>query len=103
MALNTDEQLYEMIGRIRERKHGGSSRAAAVIKTPSQMMVADNPNRTKSKAASGNQNQYQTVVTEYRYDMGGSASSDNIVYKCGPHNYETMNLKEFNRAYWQHT
>jgi hypothetical protein len=45
----------------------------------------------ESKAAS---TQYQTVVK--KYDMGGSSSSDNIVYQCGTHNFETRNLKEFN-------
>ena len=38
-----DEQLFDVIGR--------NSRAAAVVVTPCQMMVANNPNRN-SKAAS---------------------------------------------------
>jgi hypothetical protein len=62
------------------------------------MIVSDNPDRinnnnnSKSKAAASTQ--YETVIT--KYDMGGSASSDNIVYQCGTHNFETKNLKEFN-------
>ncbi len=40
-----DEQLYEMIGRIRQAK---GSKAAVVIETPCDMMVANNPNRSKA-------------------------------------------------------
>ncbi len=48
--MNTwDEQLFEMIGRMRQQNRG--SKAAAVV-TPCPMMVANNPNRNKSKAAS---------------------------------------------------
>jgi hypothetical protein len=90
---NVNEQLFEMIGRLRQNGLNKSrSKAAAVIKAPCDMIVSDNPNRIKSKAASTTQ--YQTVIT--KYDMGGSASSDNIVYQCGTHNFETKNLKEFN-------
>ncbi len=77
----SDEQLFEMIGRMRQNQNRGSKAAAVAVVTPCQMMVANNPNRS-SKAAS---TQYQTVVTEHRYNMGGSASSDNIRYKCGTH------------------
>ncbi len=45
----SDEQLFDMIGRMRQQNRG--SKAAAVV-TPCQMMVANNPNRNKSKAAS---------------------------------------------------
>ncbi len=45
----SDEQLFEIIGRMRQQNRG--SRSAAVV-TPCQMMVANNPNRNKSKAAS---------------------------------------------------
>ncbi len=45
---NWNEQLFDVIG-----KNRGSSRAAAVVVTPCQMMVANNPNRNhNSKAAS---------------------------------------------------
>jgi hypothetical protein len=51
------------------------------------MIVANNPNRIiNSKAAST-----QTVVT----DMGGSSSGE-MIYRCGPHDFETKSLKEFN-------
>jgi len=51
------------------------------------MIVANNPNRIiNSKAAST-----QTVVT----DMGGSSSGE-MIYRCGVHDFETKNLKEFN-------
>ncbi len=49
---NWNEQLFDMIGRMRQ--HSGS-RAAAVAVVTSQMMVSDNPDRIKSKAASVNQ------------------------------------------------
>ncbi len=45
---NWNEQLFDMIGRMRQ--HRGSKTAAVV--TPCQMMVGNNPNRNKSKAAS---------------------------------------------------
>ncbi len=44
-----NEQLFEMIGRMRQQNRG--SRSAAVV-TPCQFMVANNPSRIKSKAAS---------------------------------------------------
>ncbi len=47
---NWNEQLFEMIGRLREQNRMGS-RTAAVVKEPCGMMVANNPNRI-SKAAS---------------------------------------------------
>ncbi len=47
---NWNEQLFDIIGRMRQQNRG-SSRAAAVV-TPCQMMVGNNPNRNKSKAAS---------------------------------------------------
>ncbi len=47
----SDEQLFDIIGRIRERKHGSRAAAVAVV-TPCQFMVANNPSRIKSKAAS---------------------------------------------------
>jgi hypothetical protein len=87
--------LHQIMTRLYENSRG-VSRAAAMIKAPCDMIVSDNPNRinnnnnSKSKAAS---TQYHTVVK--KYDMGGSASSDNIVYQCGTHNFETKNLKEF--------
>ncbi len=52
---NWNEQLFEMIGRMRQNR--SNSRVAAVVtNTPCQMMVANNPNRNnnKSKAASVN-------------------------------------------------
>ena len=46
---NWNEQLYEMIGRMRQAK---GSKAAAVIETPCDIMVANKPNRNRSKASS---------------------------------------------------
>ncbi len=45
----SDEQLFEMIGRLPQRQR--HSKAAAVV-TPCEMMVGNNPDRIKSKAAS---------------------------------------------------
>jgi hypothetical protein len=94
MNLQQQDQFYQMMTRL---KGNSSSKAAAMIKVPCDMIVSNNPDRinnnTKSKAAS---TPYQTVVKEKKYDMGGSASSANIVYRCGTHNFETNNLKEFN-------
>jgi hypothetical protein len=93
--------LHQIMTRLYENSRG-VSRAAAVIKPPCDMIVSDNPDRinnnnnsnSKSKAASSSPTtQYETVVK--KYDMGGSASSDNIVYQCGTHSFETKNLKEF--------
>jgi G3E family GTPase len=87
--------LHQIMTRLYENSRG-ASRAAAVIKPPCDMIVSNNPDRinnnsnSKSKAAA---TQYETVVK--KYDMGGSASSDNIVYQCGTHNFETNNLNEF--------
>jgi hypothetical protein len=94
-AMSLQEEFYQVMTRLK-----ANSRAAAVIKAPCDMIVSDNPNRinnnnnSRSKAASSPTTQYETVIT--KYDMGGSASSDNIVYQCGTHNFETKNLKEFN-------
>jgi hypothetical protein len=46
------EQIFEMIGRCRNVGKGTSSRAAAVIGQECQMLLANDPNRNKSKAAS---------------------------------------------------
>jgi hypothetical protein len=48
----SDEQLFDIIGRIRERKHGSRSAAAIKIETLCQYTVGRNPSRIKSKAAS---------------------------------------------------
>ena len=93
MNLQQQDQFYQMMSRLKTRSR------AAVIKAPCDMIVSDNPNRinnnnnSRSKAASSPTTQYETVIT--KYDMGGSSSSDNIVYQCGTHNFETKNLKEF--------
>ena len=96
MSLQRQEQFYQMMTRLKSSR--SKAAAAPVIKPPCDMIVSDNPDRinnnnnnSKSKAASSTQ--YETVITTY--DMGGSASSDNIVYQCGTHNFETKNLKEF--------
>ncbi len=47
-----DEQLFDIIERIREHKHKHSGSKAAAIVTPCSMMVGNNPDRNKSKAAS---------------------------------------------------
>jgi hypothetical protein len=86
----SQDQLFEMIGRLRERQNN-RSKAAAIV-TPCQMIVSDNPDwdktGNKSKAAST-----QTIVK--KYDMGGSSTGEPI-YQCGTHNFETKSLNEFN-------
>jgi uncharacterized membrane protein len=49
-----NEQVFEMIGRLRQNGlNNNRSKAAAVIKAPCDMIVSNNPNRDKSsKAAS---------------------------------------------------
>ena len=118
-----NDQFYEMMGRLRQNQT--KSKAAAVIKAPCDMIVSDNPGRDKSsKAASPSavfssdeeliasappgpvpdrirQRIVQTAegpakVTSYEYERQGSSSSTDMVYKCGTHDYETKNLKEFN-------
>jgi hypothetical protein len=96
-----NEQVFEMIGRLRQNGLNKSrSKAASVIKAPCDMIVSDNPDRinnnsdSNSKAASTTPTtQYQTVVK--KYDMGGSSTGEGI-YQCGTHDFETKNLKEFN-------
>jgi hypothetical protein len=119
-----NEQVFEMIGRLRQNGLN-RSKAAAVIKAPCDMIVSDNPDRNKSsKAASPilssdeeliasappgevpsriRQQILQTAegptkVTSYEYELQGSSSSTgtDLVYKCGTHDFETKNLKEFN-------
>ena len=119
---NFNEQFYEMMGRLRQNQT--KSKAAAVIKAPCDMIVSDNPGRDKSsKAASSivfssdeeliasappgpvpdriRQKIVQTAegparVTSYEYEGQGSSSSPDMVYKCGTHDFETKNVKEFN-------
>ncbi len=120
---NFNEQFYEMMTRLRQNQSQTKSKAAAVIKAPCDMIVSDNPNRDKSsKAASPilssdeeliasappgevptriRQQILQTAegptkVTSYEYERQGSSSSTDMVYKCGTHDFETKNLKEFN-------
>ena len=119
-----NDQIYEMMGRLRQNGLNKSrSKAAAVIKAPCDMIVSDNPNRDKgSKAASSTvfssdeeliasappgpvpdrirQRIVQTAegpakVTSYEYERQGSSSGDQV-YQCGTHNFETRNVKEFN-------
>jgi hypothetical protein len=88
----SQDQIFEMIGRLRERKNSRSM--AAAILTPCNMIVSDNPDWDKtggkSKAAL---TQYQTVVK--KYNMGGSSTGEQI-YQCGTHDFETRSLNEFN-------
>jgi hypothetical protein len=119
-----NEQVFEMIGRLRQNGLNNSrSKAAAVIKAPCDMIVSNNPNRDKSsKAASSTvfssdeelfpsappgpvpdrirQRIVQTAegpakVTSYEYERLGSSTGDQV-YQCGTHNFETRNVKEFN-------
>ena len=119
-----NDQIYEMMGRLRQNGLNKSrSKAAAVIKAPCDMIVSDNPGRDKSsKAASSTvfsseeelfasappgpvpdrirQRIVQTAegparVTSYEYERGGSSSGDQV-YKCGTHDYETKSVTEFN-------
>ncbi len=60
----SDEQLFDIIGCIRERKHGSKAAAVAVV-TPCQMMVANNPNRNKSKAASVSSENKVKVIYDF--------------------------------------
>jgi CCR4-NOT transcriptional regulation complex NOT5 subunit len=99
---NFQDQLFEMIGRLRQnglnqtKSKAASTTAAPVIKTPCNMIVSENPNRIEnSKAASSTttQQEYQTVVK--KCDMGGSSTGE-AVYQCGTHDFETKSLKEFN-------
>jgi len=90
-----------MMTRLRAQGNSSSrSRAAAVIKEPCDMIVSDNPDRinnnnNNSKAAASPSTQYQTVVKEKKYDMGGSSTGE-LIHKCGIHDYETKSIKEFN-------
>ena len=95
----SDEQLYEMIGRMRQAKGSTSkaavapsaSKAPAVVKAPCDMMIANNPKRNSgSKAASST----TTEQTTANYKSNGKRYS--MLYECRPHNYKTTSMNEFN-------
>ena len=121
---NFNEQFYEMMGRLRQNK--GSKAAAVIKAPCDMIVSDNpdriNNNNSNSKAASSTvfsseeelfasappgpvpdrirQKVIQTAegpatVTSYEYERGGSSSPD-MVYKCGTHDYETKNVKEFN-------
>ena len=121
---NFNEQFYEMMGRLRQNK--GSKAAAVIKAPCDMIVSDNpdriNNNNSNSKAASSTvfsseeelfasappgpvpdrirQKVIQTAegpakVTSYEYERQGSSSPD-MVYKCGIHDYETKNLKEFN-------
>ena len=80
---NFQEQLFEMIGNLRQNGLNRTSKAAAVIKTPCDMIVSDNPDWEKTGDSSKAATTTQQVI-----DKGGSSSGD-MIYKCGPHEFET--------------
>jgi hypothetical protein len=101
MNLQQQDRFYQMMTRLKAQGNSSSRAASAnapVIKPPCDIIVSDNPDRVNnnnnSKAASPS-TQYQTVVNEKKYDMGGSSTGEQV-YQCGTHNFETKNLKEFN-------
>jgi hypothetical protein len=50
---NFNEQLFEMIGRCRSVSNGRGSRAAAIIGKECQMIVSNNPTRSKTASITG--------------------------------------------------
>ena len=60
---NVNEQLFEVIGRLRQNglnNKGNRSKAAAVIKAPCDMIVSDNPNRTGKAASSSSSSAFSS-------------------------------------------